>query len=1438
MPSKLSVWYNKLVDFNVETLFSRKREPGPPRTVFVNEPLPEDYYDHKHRVKKEHVYCSNQVITSKYTVLTFVPRNLLEQFRRIANIFFLAIAILQFFSIFSTVSPGLVILPLIIVLAITALKDGYEDIKRHQSDRSVNYSQVRVLKGGEFRNENPMAGKSKTFVRGLVPNFKRANKKKGLSDSNVDILQHGAPPEGVHTQGAELEHIPTTTEEHGIEYDDGEPVEESGGLFHHHGASRKPHWKMTIWEDLRVGDIVKLMDDEPLPADILICATSEDENVAYVETKNLDGETNLKSRSACAALTHLNTARACADKHSTFRVECDRPETNLYRLNAAVVTPDGQKTAVDANMVLLRGTVLRNTQWVIGVVLYTGEDSKIVLNSGVTPSKRSRVERQMNPQVFTNLLLLAAMAVACGIVDAVLEQHYFPLDAPWLYGDTQGDDNPHINGLITWAFALITFQNIVPISLYISIEGVRTCQALFIYFDKEIFYEKTGQATLARSWNLSDDLGQIDYIFSDKTGTLTQNAMVFRQCTIAGRVYKGDAVDEAEGVVPVGIPEVDEGRPSDSKADVRTTSSASPPSAKKSSASSSSTEAIADPLSAGAVKKAEHVLAHFHDSTLAADITAAQEAVSGSGEDAHGQMLKGFWTVLALCHTALVSVDPHSGAIQYKAQSPDEAALVQAAADVGFVFRGRDREVLTLQTPLSGDAGGKYERYELLNILDFTSARKRMSVLVRKLGEDGEGDGKVYLLIKGADNVIMERLRPGQDELIRTTEDHLAEFASEGLRTLTLGYKVVPEAVYQSWVKRYHEATVSLDEREEKVEAVSDEIEHDLTLLGATAIEDRLQDGVPEAIADLKEAGIKVWVLTGDKLETAIAIGHSTNLIGREDNIVIIRGGGEGHTPVYMQMLNAVEEFFPESGILQEDGVGLDESTQTGGYPLQRINTGVSSLVGHNNGDRPGGFVLVIDGAALTYALADEKHKQLLLLLAMQCEGVICCRVSPLQKALVVKLVKDGVGAMTLAIGDGANDVSMIQAADVGVGISGEEGLQAVNSSDYAIAQFRFLKRLLLVHGHWSYARNGNMIINFFYKNIICIGVLWWFQIYCAWSSQYVFEYTYLLFWNTFWTIAPVIGIGLFDRIVDDHVLMAMPELYSHSRNHEYFGNKLFLTYMFDGIVQSAIIFFLVLYTYRSTSSRPDGYDIYQYEFSTTMAIAAVMAANLFNGLNTHVWTGWIFFAVALGIVLVWAYTAIYSVIAPGWFPTPIFGNDHYLFRSAYFWFSIVLVTVLALLPRYIAKAYKLVFAPSDLDRARWIHKIDPTHDFSKDRHGGLAEVSVSHRRKHSLGRHRPHLFHASRTDMSTGMRSVNRGFDFATEENGIAMQRMQSHLSERHQAAPAKRKRNASNLMQSFSIRRTLRRKKHGSQSSHPTDEPSSSPLHSPPPPATHPRS
>lgn len=261
---------------------------------------------------------------------------------------------MQFFPEFTTTNPFLQLLPLLIVLGMTAAKDGYEDVKRHQSDREVNHTQVRVLSSEQWTNANASEAKQRTFVRALVPRRKKSRKAADAAGGSDD-----------------------------------EDVEE--------GSAGGAKWVHKSWEDVRVGDVIKVHQDESLPADILICATSEEENMAYVETKNLDGETSLKSRGAVPALSHLRRSHEWVTS-PPVRIECDRPEANMYKVNAAVITSNG-RAPVDVQMTLLRGTVLRNTDWVVGVVMFTGADTKVVLNSGATPSKRSKVEREMNPQV-------------------------------------------------------------------------------------------------------------------------------------------------------------------------------------------------------------------------------------------------------------------------------------------------------------------------------------------------------------------------------------------------------------------------------------------------------------------------------------------------------------------------------------------------------------------------------------------------------------------------------------------------------------------------------------------------------------------------------------------------------------------------------------------------------------------------------------------------------------------------------------------------------------------------------------------------------------------------------------------------------------------------------------------------------------------------------
>ncbi len=1378
------------------------------------------------------------------------------------------LVILQFFPKFSTISPGVAMLPLLVVLAITALKDGYEDVKRHQSDRHINLLKVKTLIGGGWTNPNVMEAKERSFASALrsfkntyLGGKKRQSEKLAhngrLTSQSRLSLSSAADPAGfvplpsgaggaplAQTQsradsfapgrggGADARSI--TSERHQIrrttsraqsefesEYDVG-----ADGRLQRHGrpmtkeeeheywSKKAARWQQRSWEDLAVGEFVFLQNNESIPADVLICATSEEEDTCFIETKNLDGETNLKSRSAVPELAHLRTPDDCA--HANMRIDVEPQDTNMYRLNASIVITDrfgndGQplRCPVTLNQILLRGCNLRNTKWVIGVVLMTGADTKIIANSGNTPSKRSKVERLMNPMVYVNLSILAIICIACAIADSVLEIRYTADGAYWQVGAIYSDDNPRINGLVTFGNGLITFQNIVPISLYISIEFVRTIQAYFIFDDYDIFYEKTERRTTARSWNLSDDLGQIEYIFSDKTGTLTQNLMVFREFHVGGETYSGDP-DSGQSTNVSGEKNPAFAQAAEKEAVMELHG-------KESDSGSSSGSATAKNSSNGKkrVAPAKDVLP-FRDAKLV-------EALKDP-HTAHAKQLGAFFRCLALCHTALTEHDDE-GRVVYKAQSPDEQALVQAAAEAGFVFLGKDRTTLRLQVPESNEP----ELYELINVIEFSSARKRMSVIVRRIADD-----QILLLAKGADSVIFERSAPGQDDLKDRTDDALEEFANKGLRTLCLGYKELSRDAYETWAQEYHEASVALERREERMEELASSLERDYILLGATAIEDRLQEGVPETIADLKRAGINIWVATGDKLETAIAIGYSTMLLSKQMNLIVVRGGGYGEpNSAYEQLRKAVDRFFGGEQTLNEmEHQPPGHSAEPERPEIRRgRNSTVSqaSLVGEDNGQRPGGYALVIDGTALGHALAEDFSRDLLLRVSTQCKAVICCRVSPLQKALIVRLIKDNLGVMTLAIGDGANDVSMIQvsnrswldawpyahplistqAAHVGVGIAGEEGLQAVNSSDYAIAQFRFLKRLLLVHGHWAFYRNGTMIVNFFYKEVINIGYLFWFQIYCAWSTTQALDYVYLLFWNAFWTVAAVIGVGIFDRNISDRVLMEVPELYRRGREGKYFGLPLFLIYMFDGLVQSAVLYFFWSYTYDTTTAREDGYSIGLYEWSTGLAIASVLVANLFTGLDTRAWTWWIVFAVFIGPVLIFVFAPIYAAFKPNQIWTYSWGNNHYLYGSAYFWFTGICTVIVSLLPRLIWKMYRTSYYPTDIDILRYVQKVDNNHDFIRDpymparraaeqygmplppsgygqqaQEAGATDMAEMHPLQ-------PVQSRASSThfDMLTGEERPNRGYNFSAEDASTTKQRRRHSIRDRLLPGTIKRK-------------------------------------------------
>ncbi|XP_051896651.1 phospholipid-transporting ATPase ID isoform X2 [Pristis pectinata] len=979
-------------------------------------------------------YASNRIKTSKYNMITFLPINLFEQFQRVANAYFLFLLLLQLIPHISSLSWFTTIVPLVLVLTITAVKDATDDFFRYKSDNQVNNRQSQVLIDGKLQNEK--------------------------------------------------------------------------------------------WMNVRVGDVIKLENNQFVAADILLLSSSEPHGLSYVETAELDGETNLKVRQALTITSELG---ADMSQLAEFDGEiiCEPPNNKLDRFTGTLFWKD-KKYPLDNEKMLLRGCVLRNTEWCFGLVIFAGPDTKLMQNSGHTKFKRTSIDRLMNTLVLWIFGFLVCMGTILGIGNSIWENEvgfHFRIYLPW----DQWMKSAIFSGFLSFWSYIIILNTVVPISLYVSVEVIRLGHSYFINWDRKMFFAQKNISAEARTTTLNEELGQIEYIFSDKTGTLTQNIMIFNKCSIDGKTY-GDAYDELGHKMEI---------------------------SEKTSPVDFSFNTLAD-------NKFK-----FYDNSLV-------EATKLGDPSVHE-----FFRLLSLCHTVM-SEEKSEGELFYQAQSPDEGALVTAARNFGFVFRSRTPETITVNEM------GKPVIYRLLAILDFNNVRKRMSVIVRN------PEGQIRLYSKGADTILFERLHPSNEELMYVTSDHLSEFAGEGLRTLVLAYRDLDEAYFNKWQKMHYHASTALENRDEQLSALYEEIEQDLMLLGATAVEDKLQEGVSDTIANLTLANVKIWVLTGDKQETAVNIGYSCNMLTDDMNEIFIISG-RTVLEVRDQIRTAREQM---TGNPVCNGHAFSEKNVT-----SQLKSVVEETV-------MGDFALIINGHSLAHAL-EADMKQEFLELASMCRTVICCRVTPLQKAQVVELVKMYKKAVTLAIGDGANDVSMIKTAHIGVGISGQEGMQAVLASDYSIGQFRYLQRLLLVHGRWSYLRMCKFLYYFFYKNFAFTLVHFWFGFFCGFSAQTVYDQWFITLYNIVYTSLPVLAMGIFDQDVNEQKSLEYTRLYEPGQLNLLFNKREFFICIVHGVYTSIVLFF-VPYGAFCDATRDDGQHFSDYQsFAVTVATSLVIVVSV-----------------------------------------------------------------------------------------------------------------------------------------------------------------------------------------------------------------------------------
>ncbi|XP_059952800.1 probable phospholipid-transporting ATPase IM isoform X3 [Mesoplodon densirostris] len=908
---------------------------------------------------EKYQYTDNRIHTCKYNILTFLPINLFEQFQRVANVYFLFLLILQLIPEISSLTWFTTIVPLVLVVTMTAVKDATDDYFRHKSDNQVNNRQSEVLIDSKLQNEK--------------------------------------------------------------------------------------------WMNVKVGDIIKLENNQFVAADLLLLSSSEPHGLCYIETAELDGETNLKVRRALSVTSELGADVSRLAKFDGI-VVCEAPNNKLDKFTG-VLSWKGSKHSLNNEKIILRGCVLRNTSWCFGMVIFAGPDTKLMQNSGKTKFKRTSIDRLMNTLVLWIFGFLICLGIILAIGNSIWENQVGDQFRTFLFWN-EGEKNSVFSGFLTFWSYIIILNTVVPISLYVSVEVIRLGHSYFINWDRKMYYSGKATPAQARTTTLNEELGQIEYVFSDKTGTLTENIMTFKKCSINGRIY-----GEVHDVLG-------------QKTDM-----------------TKKKEAVGFSVNPQAGRTFQ-----FFDHHL-------MESIKMGDPKVHE-----FLRLLALCHTVM-SEENSAGELIYQVQSPDEGALVTAAKNLGFIFKSRTPETITIEEL------GTLVTYQLLAFLDFNNFRKRMSVIVRN------PEGQIKLYSKGADTILFERLHPSNEDLLTLTSDHLSEFAGEGLRTLAIAYRDLDDKYFKEWHKMLEDANAAIDERDERIAGLYEEIERDLMLLGATAVEDKLQEGVIETVTSLSLANIKIWVLTGDKQETAINIGYACNMLTDDMNDVFIVAGNTA-VEVREELRKAKENLFGQNRSFSNGHVVFEKK-----QPLE-LDSVVEETV-------TGDYALIINGHSLAHALESDVKNDLLELACM-CKTVVCCRVTPLQKAQVVELVKKHRNAVTLAIGDGANDVSMIKSAHIGVGISGQEGLQAVLASDYAFAQFRYLQRLLLVHGRWSYFRMCKFLCYFFYKNFAFTLVHFWFGFFCGFSAQTVYDQWFITLFNIVYTSLPVLAMGIFDQIALD----------------------------------------------------------------------------------------------------------------------------------------------------------------------------------------------------------------------------------------------------------------------------------------------------------------
>jgi phospholipid-translocating ATPase len=933
--------------------------------------------------------------------------------------------------------------------------------------------------------------------------------------------------------------------------------------------------------DLLVGDIIELKKNTRVPADIIVLKTinESNDNQAFIRTDQLDGETDWKLRKAPGMTQGMPEKNLFT---CNAYVECEPPSKLIYNFEGVINCKDeegSKREPLNLENTMWASTVVASLK-VIGIVIYTGKETRARMNSSTPKVKIGILDQELNR---SNMYLFGIM-----------------LFVAFILASAKGFS---LKFFYTFIKYVILFCAIIPISLRVNLDVSKTYFSYVINRDKDI------PETIARNSTIPEELGRISYIFSDKTGTLTKNEMVFKKIAMETEQFGEDDFEDLKAILS------DECKDNDAPLlDLINLES------KMSEVTSYSESLNIDPSlsdkSLGMEKKRSKKIRRHRNKLIRDTITS-----------------------MVLCNNVTPVVDDQDETkITYQASSPDEVALVKFAETLNMRLVHRTDSEIKIK-----DSADNFEEFEILANFPFSSDTKRMGIVLKN-----KKHGHIIYYLKGAENVMMKFVKK---EYVGYISENAENLATKGLRTLVLSQKIISQEDFDKWNGEYKEALTSMENRQEKITQVVSKLENNMEFLCVTGVEDLLQDDVAMTIDNLRNAGMKVWMLTGDKVETATCISISAGIKAKNHKIFTIRN----------------DEFAHES--LAGDIIKLKEL-----FREYQKKTDIEPNI------------FIIDGDTLDLALKNCEED--FFRTSMQAPSVVCCRCSPTQKRIIVKTIKKYTNARTAAVGDGGNDVAMIQEADVGIGIVGKEGLQASLAADYSIKEFRSLSVLLLWWGRISY-KNTSTMANFIIHRGLIISMNQ-FIFSCVFYFNPVPIYSgFLSFgYSTIFTSLPSISVLLDQDVAKDNVIK-FPTLYKILLKGRELNFKSFLFCLFKSIFQAAVI---MLGSFVLFSD-----NIYLKIVTVTFtALIYLEILNVYLDITTYHWFMWVAFSSTCVVYLLTIWILNYYL------------DIYFIFKANIFW-KIPILSIAAWAPFFIGKKIKKKCFPETVEKLKIAKELTST---------------------------------------------------------------------------------------------------------------------------------